>query len=46
MVAGTPCQREFGTLGVAKIRKGRRTSGVHQPWIQGDEGGQALGTWR
>jgi len=38
--------KRTGDIGVAKIRKGRETSGVHQRWGQGVGRGQALGTWR
>jgi len=38
--------KRTGDIGVAKIRKGRKTRGVRQTWGQGDGGGQALGTWR
>jgi len=41
-----PVSKRTGDIGVAKIRKGRKTSGMQQPWEQGDGGGQALGTWR
>ena len=41
-----PMSKITGDIGVAKIRKGRKTSGVHQTWEQGDGGGQTLGTWR
>jgi hypothetical protein len=34
-----------GDIRVAKIRKGRKTRGVNQPWGQGDAGSQALATW-
>ena len=41
-----PMSKRTWDIGVARIRKERQTSGVHQPWWQGDGGGQALGTWR
>jgi len=28
--------KRTGDIGMAKIRKWRKTSGVHQPWGQGD----------
>jgi len=39
-----PMSKRTWDNGVAKIQKGRKTSGVHHPWGQGDGGGQALGT--
>jgi len=34
-----PTSKRIWDIGVAKIRKGRQTSAVHQPWRQGDGGG-------
>jgi len=31
-----PMSKGIGGTGMAKIRKERQTSGVHQPWGQGD----------
>jgi len=31
-----PMSKRVGDTGMAKIRKERQTSGVHQPWGQGD----------
>jgi len=31
-----PMANRTGDIGVAKIRNGRKSSGVHQPWGQGD----------
>ena len=31
-----PMSKRNEDIWVAKIRKGRKTSGVHQPWGQGD----------
>jgi len=47
MVAGTPCQKDLGTLGWQRSEKRDKTRGVHQP----EEArrrirGQALATWR
>ena len=41
-----PMSERTGDIGVVKIRKGRKMSGVHRPWRQGDGRGQALGTWQ
>jgi len=41
-----PMSKRTGDIEVTKIPKGRRTSGVDQPWGQGYGGGQGLGTWR
>jgi len=32
-----PMSKRTGDIGMAKIRKERQTSGVQQPWGQGDE---------
>jgi len=34
--------KRTGDVGVAKIRKRRKTNGMHQPLGQGDRGGQHL----
>ena len=36
MVAGTPCQRELGTLGWRRFEKGLKKSRVRQRWGQRD----------
>jgi len=40
-----PMSKGTGDIGVAKIRKGRKTSHVHQPWGGGMEMELRSGTW-
>jgi len=45
MVAGTPSQRELGTLGWQRSEKRDKTRGVHQP-EEARRRSQALASWR